>query len=237
MLTTRNMKRQQRLIQQQQQDAEWGVSGERKMNMNKADILHQTADMLQQNAMHIEQLERQLAELTDSHSRRHSLQSSMLTRSTTCVLVIHVPSGCVTDASERYLQHTHFERSWLVGRRLFPPWQELQSNPLGMTRLFPCTPEPDRVLCKHAADDDGGGQLQPTVHQPQSESTIRLMHQLCSGEIDTMFAIWRGMVGDGHVMEHAGHSWVSEWTEHEDGTRTPLYVTGVASTSETVCVE
>jgi len=229
--------------------------------MNKADILHESAER-------IEQLERQLAEMADAHSRRHSLQSSMFVQSSACIMVVHSPTGYVTDASERYLQHALFERSWLVGRRCLPPLQVMQSNPMCLARPIACNSDrSESVLCKPEGD-----QLQPTVHKPQSETTVRLLKQLYSGEIDAMHAIWycdymcvkrvrdaerrpsthllfivcvvllfclqrRSQFGDGRMMERAIHSWVTEWTEHEDGSRTPLYVVGLVSTSETVCVE
>ena len=183
LLATHGTKKQQRLIRQQSEkdgdEEECDDSDERKTNMNKADILHQSAER-------IEQLERQLAELTSAHSRRHSLQSSMFTHSTACIVVIHIPSGCIADVSERYLQHTAVERSWVLGRRFFPTWHTLQSNPMCMTQPVPATTDQsDRVLCR-----PDGKQLQPTVQKTQSEATIRLMHQLHNGEIDTMCAAW-----------------------------------------------
>ena len=225
LLTAGSIKKQQKLIQQQQMaDDEEDDDTDRKMN--KADILHQSAER-------IEQLERMLTELTEAHTRRNSLESSIFTHSSACIVVIHVPSGVITDASERYLQHTLMERSWVVGRRFFPPLHLMQANPLYLTRPYPSSPhQGDRVLCK--TED---GVLQETVQSPQCEKSLRLLEQLYSGEIDTMCAVWRSQFGDGRIMEKAVHSWVTEWEEHEDGTRIPLYVIGLVSTSETVCVE
>ena len=230
LLTSSNTKKQQKLLVQQEQqqqlaDEEDEDDSERKMN--KADILHQSAER-------IEQLERMLTELTEAHSRRKSLEWSTFTHSAACVVVIHVPTGYVTDASERYLQHTGFERSWVVGRRFLSARHLIQSDPMCLTRPRPCSPQhDDRVLCKPRST----GVLQATMPKAQSEKTIRLLLQLYDGEIDTMCAVWRSQFGDGSVMEKTVHSWITEWEEHDDGTRSPLYVIGLVSTSETVCVE
>ena len=223
LLTADSVKKQQKLLQQQQNDEE---EDETDRKMNKADILHQSAER-------IEQLERMLTELTEAHARRSTLSSSMFTHSSACIVVIHVPSGFVSDASERYLQHTMFERAWVVGRRFFPPYTLMKSNPQYLTRPYPTTAsQSDRVLCKPANQP-----LQETQLKAQSETSVRLLHQLYAGESDTIYALWRSQFGDGRVWEKAVHSWITEWEEHEDGTRTPLYVVGLVSTSETVCVE
>ena len=228
LLTSGAMKKQQKLIRQQQQEDDDGSGDEdTDRKMNKADILHESAER-------IEKLERMLVELTEATTRRNSLESSMFMHSSACIVVIHVPSGFMTDASERYLQHTLMERSWLVGRRFFPPQHLMSTNPMYLTRPYPSNShQADRVLCR-----PGRGALQETQQSPQSEKSVRQLHQLYAGEIDTMCAVWRSQFGDGRVMEKTVHSWVTEWDEHTDGTpRTPLYVIGLVSTSETVCVE
>ena len=241
LLTASSMKKQQKCVQLQQQQlaAAASVAAEQQEDcgdddeedterkMNKADILHQSAER-------IEQLERTLRELMEAHSRRHSLESSMFLHSSACMMVIHIPSGYITDASERYLQHTCNERSWVVGRRFFPPWALMLDDPMYLTRPLPCTKrQADRVLCR----PEHSALLQETQQSPQCEKSVRLLIQLCSGEIDTMYAVWRSQFGHGRVMEKMVHSWVSEWEDHDDGTRTPKYAIGLVSTSETICVD
>ena len=188
---------------------------------------------MRKRAERIEQLERELAELTDAHSRRHSLQSSMFVQSSACIMLLYVPGGMVTDCSERYLQHTHSERSWIVGRRCFPPRQVLQDNPMCLTQPGHSSRyTDDRVLCKPE-----GGQLRPTTCKPQSKSTVRLLHQLYSGEVDTVHVVLRCQHGNGRLMEQTIYGWVTEWEDRPDGSRTPLYCIGLVSTSETVCVD
>ena len=226
LLTADSVKKQQRQLQQQQQDDGDKDYDDIEQKMQKADILHHSAER-------IEQLERMLRQLTEAHARRNALSSAMYTHSSACIVIIHVPSGYVSDASERYLEHSMFERLWVVGRRFFPPWPAIHSNPLHLTR--PNTPTPyqaDRMLCKPA-----NGPLQETRLVPQSEKSVRLLRELFAGEIDTIYTLWRSQFGDGRIWERSVHSWVSEWEEHEDGRRTPLYVVGLVSMSETVCLE
>ena len=229
LLAAQSAKKQQKLIQQRKEDedqAEEEDDEDAARKLNKADILHQSADR-------IEQLQRMIADLKESQSRRGSIQSSMFTHSAACIMVIHVPSGFVADASQRYLEHSMTERSWLVGRRCFPPYEHLVSHPNYLLRPSSTgAHQRDRVLCKPA-----GGELQETVPRGQSEASLRAMHQLLSGELDTIYTVWRNQLGDGRVWERSAHSWVAEWDEHADGTRTPLYVIGLISRSETVCVD
>ena len=93
-----------------------------------------------------------------------------------------------------------------------------------------------RVLCK-AENTDGNGELQETTQHAQSEKSLRLLQQLYAGEVDTIYSMWRGQHGDGRLWEKGVHAWVTEWEEHADGTRTPLYMAGVAHTSKLVCME
>ena len=233
LLTAGSMRKQQKLIQQQLADEE-EEEGEGERKMNKADILHQSAER-------IEQLERSLQQLTEAHSRRHSLDSAKFIHSAGCLVVLHVPSGYITDVSERYLEHTGNERSWVVGRRFFPSYQQLKANPMSLTRPcnFACYQSADRVLCKpeDGTGGRGGGTLRPTILMAQCEATVRLWNQLCDGEIDTMCAVWRSEFGNGRTMEKTVYSWITEWEQHDNGSRTPVNVMCLISTSDTVSVE
>lgn len=228
LLAAYNAKKQQRLSDTQQQKQQRQVDEEEDRRPSKAEILHQCAER-------IEQLERTLNEWTSAHLRRGSVQSSMFlfAHRSACIVVIHVPSGYISDANERYLNHINSERSWTVGRRFFPPSQQVRMDLLSLTR--PCHAafsQTNRVLCKPA-----NGQLQETQQKLQSEKTMRLLHQLYKGETDTIYATWRGQFGDGRTWEMGAHSWITEWEQHEDGTRSPMFLLGQVNTSETVCVD
>ena len=250
LLTAYHTKKQQQLVQPRQQqpqqqqpaaisDDEDGdgefedkeAAADRKMN--KADILHHSAER-------IEQLERMLADLAGANHRRHSLQSSMFTHSSAAVMVVHVPSGYCVDVSQRYLDHTMMERSWTVGRRFWPPYTHLVAHPTYLLRPshahapIASLHRRDRVLCRPGGQ---GGGLVETLQSAQCEASVQAMRRLFSGESDTIFAVWRNQLGDGRVWEKGVHSWVTEWEEQADGTRTPLYAIGLVSTSETVRVE
>ena len=221
-------------LSEQQQQSEQREADETDRKLAKVDILHRSAER-------IEQLERRLLELTDGQCRRDTLHSTMLSQSTVCLLSIHAPSGVVVDCSEQYLRQAGFERAWLVGRRFWPSHHSLTASPLSLTRPSPATAGGDRssfntgvVLCKPP-----GRPLQETRQQPQSERSVRQLQRLYEGVADAMYGVWRSQLGDGGLHDEALHAWVSDWLDDDgvDGRRGPLYVLRLVNSSETVCVD
>ena len=217
----RDEKKKQRVLGPGPRRGERNGGSER--NLLKADILHESA-------ARIEQLERALQQV----SAVQSLHSSALMHSSVCISAIHVPSGCMLDLSESCLRLTRRERSWAVNRRFLPSLHVVQTNTSCITRpqLHSECKAAERTLCRPA-----GGALQETRILPQSPASVQLMQQLYAGEVDTICAVWRSQFGDGRVMEYMAHCWIREWETHDDGTRSPLCLVGLLSTSELVCVD
>ena len=139
----------------------------------------------------------------------------------------------MVDASERYLQTAQLERSWMVGRRIFPPWRLVQADSSCLTRpAHTPTAYYGRLLCRPAH-----GQLQEQRRCAQSEASVRQLRALYAGEVDAFVAVWRGQHGDGREVEHTVHSWMADWQHGDDGTRTPLCVVGLLDTSSLVFVD
>ena len=176
-----------------------------RLKMQKADILYRTAARIQQ-------LEQRVAELTSSRCRRAGLESSHFVHSSSCVVLTYVSSGVIADASERYLQHAGFERSWYVGRRFLPPLAVLAADPLYLTR--PSSDHSNGVLCRRPSD---GGVEESRVVDTQYTTTVRLLSQLYSAEVDVIEAVWRTTMGDGLKYDSRVTSWVSEWEQCDSG--------------------
>ena len=139
----------------------------------------------------------------------------------------------MVDVSERYLQTAQLERSWMVDRRIFPPWQLVQANPKYLTRpALTLTAHYGRLLCRPAH-----GPLQEQRRCAQSEASARQLHQLYAGEVDAFVAVWRCQHGDGREVEHTVHSWMADWQYDDDGTRTPLCIVGLLDTSSLVFLD
>ena len=139
----------------------------------------------------------------------------------------------LADASERLLQHMRCERHWMVGRSIFPPLRLLSADTRHLARPYSASPQQaGRVLCRPA-----GGALQEVRPCEQSPESLRLLGLTLAGELDAAVSVARSQFGDGRLMETLVHTWVSDWEQHADGTRTPLYLVSLINTGETVCID
>ena len=135
-----------------------------------------------------------------NHVRRLSLHSSMLVHSPVAVTMVHRPSGLIADASESMLQHTGWQRSQLVGRRMLPPLQTMLSDPMLLTNPHIEIMRDNRTLVAGE-----GGRVVSSKQEPQYESSLRLAHQLVTGAKDIIVAVWRGQFADGKVQHTLHH--------------------------------
>ena len=164
--------------------------------------------------------------------RNSSLHSSMFVLSPVCITLLHVPTGLIADASDSFLLRTGWQRSHIVGRRMFPPLETMLREPLHLTNPHSDAMRDNRILVQGQ-----GGRLVHSKQEPQYESSVQLAQQLLRGERDAVVAVWRGQLGDGRVYESYVHSWISEWQDSDcNGVRYPRYTTSVHSATGSVCV-
>ena len=128
------------------------------------------------SAADIDNLPPSASSFVAAHIRRLSLNPSMFTRSPVCVVIMHVPSGVIADASDSYLCHTRWQRSHLVGRRMFPPLETMVQEPMHLTNPHSDIMRDDRTLVQ--AED---GRVVHSRQEPQYESSLLLAQQLLTG--------------------------------------------------------
>ena len=157
--------------------------------------------------------------------RREGLDSSTFMASSVCLLLCHIPTGLVADASERYLYVTSMDRSHLVGRRYLPPRPTWIANPLLLADRSQYEKVPDRPM-----RSGRHGEAEETKQEPQYERSLRLLGQLLEGTVDVIDAVWRAQQGDGHVYEKRVMTWVSEWDERSQ----PVFIMNVVSTQSII---
>ena len=172
-----------------------------------------------------------LPRMLQAQMRRQGLESSAFMAGSVCLLLVHVPTGLVADASEQYLFHTHMDRANLIGKRYMPPRPTMESEPLLLAdraRLDKAIK--DRPMRSVTVKEATGGPEVEVKPEPQYESSLRMLHQLMCGEVDVIDAVWRSMQGDGNIYEKRLMTWVSEWDEQSR----PVFLMSVVSTQSII---
>ena len=187
---------------------------------------------------HLDLLPRFVSSHLDSRLRRESLHASMFVQSSVCLALFEVSSGLITDVSDRFLQHTGWERSHLVGRRWMPPLHALTST---SQPQFTAVQHDRRVLVEGA-----GGRLEESRPEPQCERSLQLLGELYRGQCDSIDVVWRGRLRDGRCYDKRVHHWVSEWDERnvdagdcskQQRQRLPTFVMSLLNSRETILIE
>ena len=179
--------------------------------------------------LHVDELPPSESALLAARLQRASLSHSFSTESSLAIVLLHVPSGLLVDASDLYLSHTGWQRADIVGRRMFQPLKVTLADPLLATDPHSSAGVHDNRVLVEGKD----GRRVTSKQEPQYEKSMRQLQQLYTGAVDTIDALWRGPLADGKKSATLNLSVTLTYSQHSR--RALLATTHTGSTRACVC--
>ena len=171
----------------------------------------------------------------EQHIGSASLHSAWFSNSTVSICVVRCSTGCVLDLNDRMLRESGWSRNHVIGRLMVPPFDYIVSPGSFTEKSF-------RELNSQRPLIDGpDGRMVPAKTQPQYARSKALIHQLYTGEKESIFCVFRYQLRNGRVYEVKCAVWTSSWVEEKDSDgvvhRRPDSTFMVSSYNDSVCMD